>query len=352
MSVLLAMIGFFFLMKIVTDSLFSPMTSAMKKQAEDEKFENDLQKQIQQQRELALYNDGGWYDPVSLAGQDKFGKWMYNRRRQMRTMHYKGYWPMDEAQVLTNDEVDQIEEVIIRRDECIDEMRVRKKNRIIKTKVLRDPELILKYSYYAAKAPRGARLAMIDYGDELRFHTWYDECGYGCRLCTVPQNYIRYIINHFVTVAASPQNMHSISAFKTNLDADGMPIPDNVKILALFERLDVRIFCVEQDGELMYTYYSMTDKYRDMVAGIFSSNDWLGYRIHSDLTGGFPYRIFIGKDLRWARNCQTSDGVDKNKTNDMPIEEYGLIPYYPVFLENKPGYINVVMLDGTADNEF
>ncbi len=352
MSVLLAMIGFFFLMKIVTGSLFSPMTSAMKKQAEDEKFEKDIHKQIQQQREFALYNDGGWYDPVSLAGQDKFGKWMYNRRRQMRTMHYKGYWPMDEAQVLTNEDVDKIEKVIIYRQECIDEMRVRKKNRIIKTKVLRDPELLMQYSYYAKIAPSSAYLAMSRYGNELRFHTWYDECGYGRRLCTVPQNYIRYIINHFVQIAASPQKMRLISTFKTNLDADGMPIPDNVKILAMFELLDVRIFCVEQDDELIYTYYSMTDKYRDMVASIFARSNWLVYRMHSDLTGGFPYRIFIGKDLRWARNCQTGDGVDKNKTNDVPIEEYGLIPYYPVFLENKPGCINVVMLDGTADNEF
>lgn len=352
MSVLLAMIGFFFLMKIVTGSLFSPMTSAMKKQAEDEKFEKDIHKQIQQQREFALYNDGGWYDPVSLAGQDQFGKWMYNRRRQMRTMHYKGYWPMDEAQKLTNDEADQIEEVVIYRNECINEMRVRKKNRIIKTKVLRDPELLLKYSYYTDIAPRGARLAMIDYGDELCFYTWYDERAYRRRLCTVPQNYIRYIINHFVQIAASPQKMRLISTFKTNLDADGMPIPDNVKILAMFELLDVRIFCVEQDGELIYTYYSMTDEYNARVQKMLTNSNWLGYRMHSDLTGGLPYRIFIGKDLRWARNCQTSDGVDKNKTNDVPIEECGLIPYYPVFLENKPGYINVVMLDGTADNEF
>lgn len=352
MSVLLAMIGFFFLMKIVTDSLFSPMTSAMKKQAEDEKFENNIHKQIQQQREFALYNDGGWYDPVSLAGQEKFGGWMYNRKRQMRTMHYKGYWPIDEAQVLTDDEVNQIEEVVIRRNECIDEMRARKKNRIIKTKVLRDPELLMKYSYYTFKTPRGVRFAMIDYGDVLRFHTWYDDCGFGRRLCTVPQNYIRHIIKHLVSIAESPDNLRPVSDFETVTNDSGMPIPDKVKILALFELDGVRLFCVEQDDELHYISYLMTEKYSARVQEIFANNDWLGYRMHSDLTGGLPYRIFIGKDLGWARNCQTSDGVDKNKTNDMPIEEYGLIPYYPVFLENKPGYINVVMLDGTADNEF
>ena len=327
MGVLLAMIGFFFLMKIVTGSLFSPMTSAMKKQAEDEKFEKDIHKQIQQQREFALYNGGGWYDPVSLAGQDRFGKWMYNRRQQMRTMHYKGYWPMDEAQVLTNEDIDKIEEVIIYRQECIDEMRVRKKNRIIKTNVLRDPELLMSCSYYAAKAPRGRHLAMVNYGDELRFHTWYDECGYGRRLCTVPQNYIRYIINHFVQIAASPDHLRPVSDFETVTNDNGMPIPDKVKILALFELDGVRLFCIEQDCELHYISYPMTEKYSARVQEIFASNDWLGYRMHSDLTGGLPYRIFIGKDLRWARNCQTSDGVDKNKTNDVPVEEYGLIPY-------------------------